>query len=153
MSATHDAFQVELVVDQVSELEGARQDLEEAGATKVHVPDDGGQDILPILVVIGVIAGITALADLVMRIRAKTSCQEIIDARDGKVKISKNCDFKDGKIIVISGDDQKVEVHDVPDGFDVTKVVEAALKGGADAVKAAAEAAGAKATDPKPAAG
>ena len=37
------------------------------------------------------------------------------------------------------------------DGIDVTKIVEAAIESGADAVKAAAEAVGAKASDPKPA--
>ena len=140
-----------LAVDAPAELAGAHEDLEAAGATEVHVPDEGGQDILPILAVVGVIAGVVALADLIDRIRKRSSCQEIVDARGDEVKITKNCDFRDGRIIVISADQQKVEIHDVPDGLDLTKVVEAALKGGADAVKAAAEAAGAKSTDPQPA--
>jgi hypothetical protein len=150
MADAQDMLKVEIKVDELPELDEVHDDLVAVGATDIEVPPEG-QTVLPLLVIVGAIAGAVALADLIMRLRAKTSCQEIIDARGESVKISKNCDFKDGRIVVISSDAQKVEIHDVPDGIDVTKIVEAALAGGAEAVKAAAEAAGARATEPQPA--
>jgi hypothetical protein len=153
MSAMTEGVRVRIVVDDSSEARDVESVLEESGASHIHTSGEGFENkgIVPILIIVGAIAGVAAVADLVMRIRAKTQCQEVIDARQAEIKVTKNCDFRDGRIVVISADSQKVEIHDVPDGLDVTKVLEAALKGGADAVKAAAEAAGAKASDPKPA--
>jgi hypothetical protein len=85
-----------------------------------------------------------------MRWRKGHMCQEIIDAREKPLKREKDCSIRDGRIIVIASDKQKVEIHDVPDSFDLTKVIEAAIKSGGEAVKAAAEAAGGKATQPRP---
>jgi hypothetical protein len=101
---------------------------------------------------VGTGAGPTAVADLVIRWRKAHLWQEIIDARGDKMRVSKDSSIKDGRIIVVSADDQKVEIHDVSGGIDVTRVREAALKSGADAVEAAADAAGRKGSSPHPAA-
>jgi hypothetical protein len=153
MSATQDAIKVKVVVADSDEARAVERVLADSGASEIETSHEGEKGILPIVIIVGAIAGVTALADLVMRLRDKTRCQEVIDARGAEVKITKNCDFKDGRIIVISADSQQVDIHDVPDGIDVTKIVEAALKSGAEAVKAAAEAVGASASTPKPAGG
>jgi hypothetical protein len=137
-------------LQQAKELAGA---LEESGAEDVRVTG-GGEGILFIPAVVGAVIAVTALADLIERWRRNHMCREIIEVRkDGSTANRKDCDFHDGKIISISPEGMQVEVHDVPDGVDVTKVIESALKSGGEAVKAAAEAVGAKATDPKPAGG
>ena len=97
------------------------------------------------------IAGVGALADFISSQIARRQCQEIVDARGDEVKVSKNCDFHDGRILVIAKDGLKVDIHDVPANVNITAVLQAALKEGGSAVKAAAEAAGAKADEPQPA--
>lgn len=152
MASTQDVRVTIVVGEDSKEAREVEQFLADAGASEINTTGEDELGIAPILIIVGAIAGVTAVADLVRRWIDKTRCQQLIDARGDEIKVTKNCDIKDGRIIVVSADDQKVEIHDVPDGIDVTKILEAALKSGADAVKAAAEAAGAKATDPKPAA-
>jgi hypothetical protein len=149
--AVESQIRFELQVADSSEAREVEAALEQAGGQSIETTGEGRPGIAPLIIVVGAIAAVTAAADLFMRIRAKHMCQQIIDARNDKVKVTKNCDFRDGRIIVISSDDQKVEIHDVPDGLDVGKLMEAALKSGADAVKAVADAAGAKTDDPTPA--
>lgn len=150
MSAMTDV-QLRIHVDE-SEATEIEQSLREVGATDVErVRQDG---ILPIVgIVVAAVIGVSALVDLIQRIRRQHQCQEIVDCRGDEVKIAKNCDRKDGSIVVVSKDKQKVEITDVPDSFDLTEVMKAALTAGADAVKSAADAAGAKAGDPQPADG
>jgi hypothetical protein len=143
----------EVFVDGSNEARAVADVLEDAGASEVQTV--GGQErhgIAPILILVSTGAGPTAVADLVIRWRKAHLWQEIIDARGDKMRVSKDSSIKDGRIIVVSADDQKVEIHDVSGGIDVTRVREAALKSGADAVKAAADAAGRKASSPQPAA-
>jgi hypothetical protein len=149
--AAQDQFQVSIEVDDSAEAREVEQALAQAGATEVETSGEGIEGALPIAIVVGAIATVAAVADLAERIRRRFMCQQIIDTRDNQVRVSRDCDIRDGRIIVISADDQKVEIHDVPDGLDVTEVLKAALTAGADAVKAVAEKAGATATNPKPA--
>jgi poly(3-hydroxybutyrate) depolymerase len=149
--ASEEDVRIEIVVDDPGEAQRLEQALTAGGASDVTTTRKGEPGIAPILIIVGAVAGVTALADLVMRWRKAHMCQEVIDARGDAVKVSKDCSIRDGRIIVVSKDGQQVEIHDVPDGIDVTKIVEAAIKSGADAVKAAAAAAGAKASDPQPA--
>jgi hypothetical protein len=130
--------------DEAKRLERLMRD---AGATDVQVkePEPG---ILPIVgVVIGVIVA-GAIADLIRHWRRDHECRTLVDARGDEIKMAKNCDFHDG---VVSKDSQKVEISDPPDSLDLNKVVEAALRQGADAVKSIADAAGAHTTSPAPA--
>jgi len=143
-------FQIQVTdAKEAREVEAA---LEQAGGQEIETTgEDGRPGFAPLLIIVGAVLAVTAVADLIIRVRKNHGCQQIIDARGNEVKVTKDCDFRNGRIIVISSDDQKVEIHDVPDGLDVGKLVEAALKSGADAVKAVADAAGAKSDDPVPA--
>ncbi len=103
--------------------------------------------IVPIIpIVIGAALGAAAIAALVEYIRRTHACQQTIDARRTPVVTKTDCSVRNGRVIVITKDNQKVEIHDVPQIFDFTKVAKAALSGAADAVKKAAELAGAKTT-------
>jgi len=135
-------------VDDAEEARKVELDLREAGAEEIH-SNAGDEGILPILIVVGAIAVVTAAADAIERWRKGHQCQQLIDARGDNIVVSKDCTMKNGRIIVVASDNLKVEISDVPDGLDIGKVLEAALSSGADAVKAAAEAAGAKAGDPQ----
>jgi hypothetical protein len=146
-----DQIRISIEVDDSDEAREVEETLKAAGASDVETTGEGEEGILPIAIIVGAIAAVAAIADAIERWRKNHMCQETIDARNNAVKISKDCSIKDGRIIVISSDNQKVEIHDVPDGFDIGKTVEAALKSGADAVKAVADAAGAKTGDPEPA--
>jgi hypothetical protein len=77
-------------------------------------------------------------------------CQEIVDLSTGKLVTKKNCEQKDGSIVVITKGDLKVDIHDAPKDFDLSGVISAAIGGDAGAVQKAADAAGAKASDPQP---
>jgi hypothetical protein len=153
MSAGSEGIRIEVFVDDSKEARAVADVLEDAGASEVQTV--GGQErhgIAPILIPVGTGACLMAVAGLVIRWRRAHLCQEIIDARGDKVRVSKDSSIKDGRIIVVTADDQKLEIHDVPGSIDVTRVREAALKSGAHAVKAAADAAGRKASSPHPAA-
>jgi hypothetical protein len=120
--------------EMVDEISSA---LAEAGATDVDISQpQAGFD--PITITVIAVLAVSAIGDVVMRIRAKRQCRQIIDARNGEVKTKLECAIKDGRIIVIAGDGDKVEIADVPDGVDLGKVIEAAKTGGAAKVKEAA---------------
>jgi hypothetical protein len=108
--------------------------LAEAGATDVDItrPRAG---IDPITITVIAVLAVSAIGDLIMRIRAKRQCRQIIDARNGEVKTKMDCDIKDGRIIIVASDGDKVEIADVPDGVDLGKIIETAKTGGADKVK------------------
>jgi hypothetical protein len=128
-----------------------KQELTEAGAQDVRDVDDR-RGLLPIIgAVVAAVIGVSALAELIMRWRDKHRCQQLIDARAGEIKQSVNCDIRDGRIIVVTGDNSKVEIVDAPKGIDLTEVLKAAMSGSADAVKKAAEDGGAQVEGPKPA--
>lgn len=150
----------DLVVEQVSfsiEAEGtddardAKEAFEQTGISDFDTVGEGQEGVLPILIVVGAVLAVTAAIDVIERWRKGNMCQQLIDARGEELVVSKDCSMKNGRIIVVSKDEQKVEIHDVPDGVDIGKIVEAALSSGADAVKSAAKAIGAKAGDPQPA--
>jgi hypothetical protein len=120
--------------DMIEELKG---ELAEAGASDIEAPEfKAGFAIIP--VAIAAVLAVSALGDLIMRIRAKRQCRQIIDARGDEVKTKVDCDIKDGRIVVIARSGDEVEIADVPDGVDIAKVIEAAMAGGGDDVKKAA---------------
>ena len=55
-----------------------------------------------------------------------------------------DCSIKDGRIILVTEGDTKVEIVDVPEVLDMSEVLAAALSSGAEAVRAAAERSGAR---------
>jgi hypothetical protein len=140
---------IEVGAESQEEAGTTEEMLRAVGATGIEQSPVAG--VLPLIpIFIGGVVGVTAISDLVNRWRQNHMCQQILEATKDGVKMTKDCSMRNGKIIVVVSDQRRVEIHDVPDGFDATKVVEALLRSDADAVKAAAETAGAKATDPKP---
>jgi hypothetical protein len=129
----------------------AEEAFEQTGISDFDTVGEGQEGVLPILIIVGAVLAVSAAIDVIERWRKGHMCQQLIDARGEKLIVSKDCSMKNGRIIVVSKDDQKVEIHDVPEGVDIGKIVEAALDSGADAVKSAAAAIGAKARDPRPA--
>lgn len=111
------------------------------GGTVTKHPVKGIVPVIP-LVVAGVIAA-GGLAAVILYVRRSLGCRSIVDARGAAVTAKVDCSVRDGRIIVLSKDGEKVEVVEVPPAVDLAKVVEAAMKGGAGAVRKAAEAAGA----------
>lgn len=117
----------------LGEGEGQLEDVEVAG-------------ILPIVgaVIAGAIAA-AAVTKIVTHIIQTRQCQQIIDARSGKVEVTVNCEIRNGRIIFIADKDQQLVVTEVPDVFNATDVAKQALTEGASVAKAAIEAAGGKA--------
>jgi hypothetical protein len=117
--------------------------LQEAGASAIHRREEYG--LLPLLpIVLGAVVALSALSTLVMWIRAKTRCRSIIDVRGGTVAQQLDCSIKDGRIILVTEGDTRVEIVDVPEVLDMSEVLAAALSSGAGAVRAVAERSGAR---------
>ncbi len=117
-------------------------DLTQVGATEVHVEEPHG--VVPLLgIVVGAVIGVNALAELVMRWRDKHRCQQIIDVRGNKIETKVDCDIKDGRITIITSGDDKIEIVEAPNGFDLAGVLKTAISAGGSAAKNAAQAAGA----------
>jgi hypothetical protein len=123
--------------------------LRNHGATDIDIQTQHG--ILPIIpIVIAASIGIAALAQVIITGRREMQCQQIIDARVTPLEHRIVCNIKNGKIIVLTKDDEKVEIVDVPELLDFTKFGEAIAKGNADVLKALVESAGGKADISKP---
>jgi hypothetical protein len=117
--------------------------LADVGASAIHRREEYG--LLPLLpIVLGAVVALSGLSTLVMWIRAKTRCRSIIDVRGGTVSQQLDCSIKDGRIIVVTEGDTKVEIVDVPEVLDMSEVLAAALSSGAAAVREAAERSGAR---------
>jgi hypothetical protein len=123
--------------------EDPTEDLAQVGASDVRV-EQAQAGVAPLLaIVVAAVISVNALAELIIRWRDKHRCQQIIDTRGGKVQTKVDCSVKDGRIIVVSSSGEKVEIVDAPKGVDLSQVLSAAISGGADATKKAAQAAGA----------
>ena len=136
------AVRFELRLDDDELAEEIEQWLATSDAAGMSRREEFG--ILPLLpIVIGALMGLSGLASLVMWIRSKTRCQVVIDARGETLQKEIDCRIRDGRIVVVTKDNVKVQLLEVPDVFDMQKVLTAALSAGAGAVKSVAEAAGA----------
>lgn len=146
---TNDAFDLEIEVSDpalAADIEAwlKKNDIE---ATP---PPEGILPVIPI--VIAAVIGVAGLARLIFYIRDKTRCQVIIDARSDTVRHQVDCSIRDGKIVVLTKDGEKVDIQGAPEILDVTEIARAAVSGSADAVKKAADAVGAIVrTEPVPA--
>jgi len=153
---TSESLDVEIFVGDEGLANAFQEELAKQGAQEMEVrkasPEEADTRVFPIIpVVIAAVIGIHALCDLILRWRDKHQCRTLLDARKAKVKQEIDCRIKDGRIIVIAKDKTKVEIVDVPQAFDLTEVLKAGVTSTGEAVKAAAETAGAVATDPEPA--
>jgi hypothetical protein len=144
---------VEIRVEDADQARELEQLLQDAGAQEVETREaDPGEvrGLAFIPIIIGAVIGVTALVDVYLRWRRNHMCQEIIDVRkEDKPVITKNCEIKDGRIIVLLPEG-KIEIHEVPDGVNVGDVIKAAINAGAEAAKAVAEKLGVKVEGPKP---
>jgi hypothetical protein len=128
------------------------QGLREEGATDVErTTEEPGTRFafIPIAIAAVIIAG--GVAKLIKSLRAQDDCRTTIDARGDDIETTYDCTIKDGRIIVVAGDNTKVDIIDAPDVFDVTEVLKAAASATGEAVKKAAEAAGGTTLGPEPA--
>jgi hypothetical protein len=143
---------VEIRVANADEARELEELLRSEGAQQVQLREPGKevQGLAFIPIVIGAVIGASALVDIYLRWRKNHMCQQIIDARkEGTPIITVNCEVKDGRIIVLLPEG-KVEIHEVPDGVNIADLLKAALSGGVDALKAAAEKVHAKVVGPIP---
>jgi hypothetical protein len=122
--------------------EEVKDDLESAGAEITSRPKRGLVPILPI--VIGVVIAVAGLATIIQKIINGRKCRMIIDARTAEIKSQVDCAIKDGRLIIITKDGEKVSVVDAPPSLDLTALVTAATKGTVDEIKKIAGDAGAK---------
>jgi hypothetical protein len=140
---TKDRVAVEIGLSDEAMARDIEQWLKKSDASNVTVTEQRG--ILPLIpIVIAAVVGLAGLGSLVAYVLQKFGCQVTLDCRKEPVKKDIDCRIRDGRLIVITKDSMKVEVIEVPKVVDFTEVTKAALTGSADAVKKAAEAAGAK---------
>jgi hypothetical protein len=136
--------------DERSEAREAGALLEALGAREVKTRQMSaarGVGDIPTFVV-GAVLAVTALSDLYERCRKNRLCREYVFVGRDELEIQRDCSVKDGRIIFIWSGGERVEIQEVPPGIDVTRVVEAVLKTGAEAAKVAAESVGAKVKGP-----
>lgn len=121
------------VADRIMELAGdglERRDEDIAG-------------ILPVFaaVIVGTITA-AAVAQIANWLMKNDECQQIMDFRSDDVKVTVNCEIRNGRIIVVAKDGLQVVVHDVPDLIDITDIAKTAATAGAEKAKEKVEKAG-----------
>lgn len=146
------AVRVRIQVDDEHEAREIAAVLRVAGATRVgRLRHEGSLPVVGTVVMAD--APVDTLAAVAQRWRAAHGCRETLDCRDGAVRLTKDSSRQDGSIVVVAADRRLVYVTDVPAAIDLTALATAALHEGADAVRRAAEAAGATASEPQPVGG
>lgn len=128
------------------------QGLREQGGTDVERTTSEPTERFPFIpVAIAAVIAAGGFAGVIDAIRGRRRCRTMIDARGDDIETTYDCKMKDGRIIVVASDKTQVEIIDAPDAFNLTEVLKAAVSAGGDAVKGAAEAAGATTRGPEPA--
>lgn len=144
------SISVGIVVENGEEARLVEQLLLSAGCTSVETSGENVQGFffIPILVFGVGVGGIAVVAEIANKWRQASQCQQIIHVTKESVKIDKDCNVKNGKIVVIAADGLVVTINDAPAIVDLNRLIEAALRAGAD-VKKVADKAGLKASSPK----
>jgi hypothetical protein len=120
--------------------------LAEHGASDIEQSEEVG--VLPVIglpFVIAALLGTAGLTAIVVWIITKFGCMVVIDARSDDVKVSRHCEDRSGRVVLVAADKVKIEVTNVPPLLDFTDLAKKAIEEGAAAAKSAAEAAGATA--------
>jgi hypothetical protein len=140
-----DTVDIRIGISNGSGLDDAEEVLRKHGARNVEVHEREGVVPLIIPIVIAASIGTSALTQLVRFWLEKSECQQILDFRGGKLKMVDDCDHKNGKVIVVADKDTSVVISSVPEVMNLTEIAKTAITKGAEAAKAAVEAAGGKA--------
>lgn len=119
--------------------------LAEQGATEIE--ESRVEGVIPVLLpfVVAALIGAAGITSIVIYIGIRRGCLVVVDARGDDVKVKQHCEIRDGRVILVAGDDTKIELKDVPPLLDFTKIATTVVEQGAEAAKSAAEAAGATA--------
>jgi hypothetical protein len=119
--------------------------LAEHGATDIEQSEEQG--VLPVTLpfVIAAIVGASGLTAIVVWLISKFGCMVVVDARATDVKVTRHCEDRSGRVILVAAEDIKIEMKDVPPLIDFTEIAKKGVEEGVEAAKSAAEAAGATA--------
>ena len=135
---------IEIRVDSPEASQEVATYLKEQGAGDIEQSEDVG--IVPVIglpFVIAALVGAAGLASIVVYIARTFGCMVVVDARGDDIKVNRHCEIRGGRVILVAGEKTKIEVSEISPLFDFTAVAKTAVEQGAEAAKAAAEAAGA----------
>jgi len=110
----------------------------------VHGRDTRRVEVPDLNLVVSALVGAYGLAALVLWVIHSRGCTVILDARGRTIRMQIEPGVPGGRLVILSRDDTKVQVVEVPKVVDLTGVIKAAVTANADAVREAAKAAGAK---------
>lgn len=119
--------------------------LTEQGATDVEQSEERGVIAPALPFVVAALLGAGGVTAIVVWIISKSGCLVVVDARATDVKVSRHCEDRSGRVVLLAADDIKIELKDVPPLIDFTEIAKKGIEEGAEAAKSAAEAAGATA--------
>ena len=134
MSESDSNIPFEVVFREASLVPEATAELSAAGEMDIRLPEEKG--FFPIVpVVIACVIGISGIAALIAWVVSKRRCQVILDARTEPIRKEIDCRIRDGRLIILTKDGERVEIVEVPPAIDFTEIAKAAVTGGASLVK------------------
>lgn len=114
---------VEFVVED-EETEELQQILALSGARDVERVEEEG--VLPVIgVIVAAALAVSALANVVIRLRQAWKCGVIVDARVGIVRTKKDCDLPPGTVLVFTRDGDQHSLHE-PSPIEIEQFLAAA---------------------------
>jgi hypothetical protein len=140
---TEQERRVEIRVDDRGAADEIAAYLAQQGATDIEQSEAGGVIPPALPFVIAALIGTSGLAAIAVWIKTKLGCMVVVDARAADVKITRHCEDRNGRVILIAAEDIKIELKDVPPLIDFTEIAKKGVEEGAEAAKSAAEAVGA----------
>lgn len=114
----------------------------------VRYEDAGGSGLTPdetvVLVVFGLPLGAGVVTRVIDWLRGRRACLLVVDVRDGRLDIEQRCDLPEhrGKTIVVTSDDERVEISGSAGAIDIEEIVRIAARDGARSALEQARAAG-----------
>jgi hypothetical protein len=106
--------------------------LTDEGATEVTlVRERGIVDLQTLEYVISALFGIAGLAQVALWVRDKTGCRTIYDVRHKRILTEVDCRIRDGKIVIFAKGG-KITIHDPDKLVDFDRVIQTAIKSGAN---------------------
>ena len=140
---TEQQRRVEIRVDDRGAADEIAAHLAEQGAAEIEQSEIQGIVVPALPIVIAALVGAGGLTAIVVWMITKFGCLVVVDARAADVKMTRHCEDRSGRVILVAADSVKVELKDVPPLIDFTEIAKKGVEEGAEAAKSAAEAAGA----------